>query len=108
MPDPAMTVHFAMHGARAAIEGGLSHIEEQIKSIEQAVMENPGLAFDLAKTVVESACKTILIERKISFEPDDGLARLFRTVTLNLPLLPVRYCQMLWIGPVIRRPSSAA
>jgi hypothetical protein len=78
-----------MHGARAAIEGGLSHIEDQIKSIEQAVVENPGLAFDLAKTVVESACRTILSERNVSFEPDDGLPRLFRAVTLNLSLLPV-------------------
>ena len=89
MPDALMTSHFAMHGARAAIEGGLSHIEDQVKSIEQAVVENPGLAFDLAKTVVESACKTILSERKVSFEPDDGLPRLFRAVTMNLSLLPV-------------------
>ena len=88
MPEALMTSHFAMHGARAAMEGGLSHIEDQINSIEQAAVENPGLAFDLAKTVVESACKTILSERKISFEPDDGLPRLFRAVTLNLSLLP--------------------
>jgi hypothetical protein len=89
MPEALLTSHFAMHGARAAIEGGLSHIEDQVNSIEQAVVENPGLAFDLAKTVVESACKTILSERKVSFAPDDGLPRLFRAVTLNLPLLPV-------------------
>jgi len=89
MPDAVVTSHFAMHGARAAIEGGLSHIEEQIKSIELAVVENPGLAFDLAKTVVESACKTILRERKISFEPNDGLPRLFRAVTMNLSVLPI-------------------
>jgi Abortive infection C-terminus len=89
MPGVGMPTDFAMHGARAAIEGGLSHIEDQIKSIEQAVVENPGLAFDLAKTVVESACKTILNERNVSFEPDDGLPRLFRAVTMNLSLLPV-------------------
>ncbi|HXO26471.1 MAG TPA: abortive infection family protein [Thermoanaerobaculia bacterium] len=89
MPDPVVTRQFAMHGARAAIEGGLSHIEDQVTSIEQAVVENPGLAFDLAKTVVESACKTILNERNVSFEPDDGLPRLFRAVTMNLSLLPV-------------------
>ncbi len=89
MPDAAMTRQFAMQGARAAIEGGLSHIEDQIKSIEQAVAENPGLAFDLAKTVVESTCKTILSERQVSFEPDDKLPRLFRAVTMNLSVLPV-------------------
>jgi hypothetical protein len=78
-----------MHGARGAIANGLSHIEVQVASIERAVIENPGLAFDLAKTVVESACRTILRERRIAFDPDDELPKLFKTVTTNLPLLPV-------------------
>jgi hypothetical protein len=47
------------------------------------------LAFDLAKTVIESACRTILAERRIAFEPDYDLPRLFRTVTTNLPMLPL-------------------
>lgn len=68
---------------------GLTHIEEQIKGIERAVIENPGLAFDLAKTVVESACRTILVERKITFAADDDLPRLYKAVTTNLPLLPI-------------------
>ncbi len=72
-----------------AMAGGLSHIEEQVKGIERAVVENPGLAFDLAKTVVESACRTILTDRKIAFGTDDDLPRLFKTVTNNLPMLPV-------------------
>jgi hypothetical protein len=38
-----------MHGARAAMSGGLSHIEEQVKGIERAVVENPGLALILQK-----------------------------------------------------------
>jgi hypothetical protein len=80
---------FVMYGARAAMVGGLSHIEEQVKGIERAVMENPGLAFDLAKTVVESACRTILAERKIIFASDDDLPRLFKIVTTNLPMLPI-------------------
>src|SRR2546423_922793 len=78
-----------MHGARAAMAGGLTHIEEQVKGIERAVIENPGLAFDLAKTVVESACRAILTDRKIVFDPDDDLPKLFKTVTTNLPMLPV-------------------
>jgi hypothetical protein len=80
---------FVMHGARAAMAGGLLHIEEQVKGIEQAVIENPGLAFDLAKTVVESACRAILTERKILFGFDDDLPRLFKSVTTHLPILPV-------------------
>lgn len=75
MPDGVANSEFAMYSARAAMTGGLSHIEEQIKAIETAVIENPGMAFDLAKTVVESACKTILSERKIVFGSDDDLPK---------------------------------
>src|SRR3954464_2369414 len=80
---------FAMHGARAAIGDGLSHIEEQVRGIERAVLENPGLAFDLAKTIVESTCRTILSDRRIAFGHEDDLPRLFKTVTTNIPILPV-------------------
>ena len=82
------TSRFVMHGARDAIAGGLFHIEEQVKGIELAVIENPGLAFDLAKTVVESTCRTVLGERSIPFSDDDDLPKLFKTASTNLPFLP--------------------
>lgn len=84
----ALIVPFVMHGSRAAIAGGMLHIEEQVKGIERAVDENPGLAFDLAKTLIESACRTILSERNIPFDPGDDLPKLFKTASLNLPFLP--------------------
>lgn len=84
-----LTSTFVMHGARDAMAGGLVHIEEQVKGIERAVVENPGLAFDLSKTVVESACRAILNDRKVAFGTDDDLPRLFKTVTINLPMLPI-------------------
>ena len=79
---------FVMHGARSAISGGMLHIQEQVKAIELAVEENPGLTFDLAKTLVESTCRTILTERSIGFEPGDDLVKLFKAATNNLPFLP--------------------
>jgi Abortive infection C-terminus len=85
----APTVRFIMHGARAAIAGGMLHIEEQVAGIERAVVENPGLAFDLAKTLIESACRTILAERRIAFDPGDDLPKLFKTASQNLPFLPI-------------------
>lgn len=88
MPEP-LAPSFVMYGARAAMAGGLTHIEEQIKGIERAVVENPGLAFDLAKTVVESACRAILVERRVTFAPDDDLPRLYKAVTVDLPMLPI-------------------
>lgn len=80
---------FVMHGARDAMAGGLAHIEEQVKGIEQAVVENPGLAFDLAKTLVESTCRSVLGERSVAHAATDDLPKLFKTATQNLPFLPV-------------------
>jgi len=79
---------FVMHGARSALAGGLLHIEEQVKAIELAVVENTGLAFDLAKTLVESACKTIITERGGSYDKDDNMSQLFKAVKQRVPFLP--------------------
>ncbi|MBI3207057.1 MAG: abortive infection family protein [Myxococcales bacterium] len=79
---------FVMRGARAAMAQGLAHVEEQVTALERAVVENPGLAFDLAKTLVESACRTILTERQQPYASDDDLPKLFKTVTTFLPLSP--------------------
>jgi hypothetical protein len=79
---------FVMHGARDAIASGLAHIEEQVKGIEQAVVENPGLAFDLAKTLVESTCRAVLGERSVACAATDDLPKLFKSTTQNLPFLP--------------------
>ena len=77
-----------MHGARDAIAGGLVHLEEQVKGIEEAVVANPGLAFDLAKTLVESTCRSVLGERSIDYAATDDLPKLFKSATQNLPFLP--------------------
>ena len=77
-----------MRGARRAVSQGLQHIEAQVEAIEDAVASNPGLAFDLAKTLVESVCRTILTERGGSWAERDDLPRLFKEVRNNLPVLP--------------------
>jgi len=79
---------FVMRGARDAIAAGLVHIEQQVRSIEVAVLDNPGLAFDLAKTLIESACRAVLSERSIPFSDDDDLPKLFRAASQVLPFLP--------------------
>jgi hypothetical protein len=84
----AATTPFVMHGARDAMAEGLAHIEEQVKGIEQAVIENPGLAFDLAKTLVESTCRAVLVERSVGYAATDDLPKLFKSATHNLPFLP--------------------
>jgi hypothetical protein len=85
---------FVMHGARDAFEAGLAHVEEQVRSIEQAVVDNPALAFDLARTLVESVCRTILAERKVAYSEEDDLPKLFKTASNNLPFLPAAAADM--------------
>ena len=56
-------------------------------ALELAVAENPGLAFDLAKTLVESVCRAVLGERSIAFDEADDLPKLFKTASNHLPFL---------------------
>lgn len=79
---------FVMHGARDAVASGLVHIEQQVHALELAVTENPALAFDLAKTLVESVCRAVLGERSIPFGEADDLPKLFKAASTHLPLLP--------------------
>jgi hypothetical protein len=89
MAEASTTNDFRMNGAREALSAGLVHIEQQIISIEDAVAKNPGLTFDLAKTLIESVCKTILDERNVPFDAKDDLPKLFRLTTRSLPFLPI-------------------
>jgi len=82
------TPPFVMHGARDAVACGLVHIEQQVHALEVAVAENPGLAFDLAKTLVESVCRAVLGERFVAFGEADDLPKLFKTASNHLPFLP--------------------
>ncbi|MDA8048590.1 MAG: abortive infection family protein [Rhodospirillales bacterium] len=84
----AATSSFTMHGARDAMEAGLGHIEQQVLGIERAVFENPALAFDLAKTLIESTCRTVLGERSVPYDAGDDLPRLFWLAARVLPFLP--------------------
>jgi hypothetical protein len=70
-------------------EFGAARIEQQVAAIEGAVASNPGLVFDLAKTLVESVCKTILSERKVPFDSNYDLPKLFKTIVTNPALLLV-------------------
>ena len=66
--------------------GGLVHIEEQVGARASQWHENAGLAFDLAKTLVESVCRTVLNERAIAYSEDDDLPKLFKTISQSLAL----------------------
>jgi hypothetical protein len=88
MADVAVSTKFVMVGAREVMANGAVFFEQQVVAIEKAVSENPGLAFDLAKTLIESACKTILADR--GHECDDGweLPRLLKETLGKLRFVP--------------------
>jgi hypothetical protein len=88
MAFPTEETVFVMHGAWAAVAGGMLHIEEQVKALELAVGENTALACDLARTLIESACRTIISERGDTFDKNDDLPKLFKTAAMAVPFLP--------------------
>lgn len=63
--DDTLVTHFVMHGTREvlALAGPAVHLEQKIVAIESAVLAAPNLAADLARTLVETVCKTILNDR---------------------------------------------
>jgi hypothetical protein len=78
-----------MHGAREALDASAVHIEQQIIALEEAVANNAGLAFDLAKTLLESTCKTVLTERKAGYDDAWDLPKLLKETLGKLRLVPV-------------------
>ena len=61
---PTAQARFQMVGARALVLDGpiAEAIEHQIDAIENALASVPDFAFDLSKTLVESVCKTVLVD----------------------------------------------
>jgi len=86
----ARTAPFVMHGAREvlALTGEATHLEQQITAIENAVTAAPNLAIDLARTLIETICKTILNDRG---QPDCESSRfndLLQQTYSSIQLLP--------------------
>lgn len=80
---------FVMVGAREilAIAGDPRAFEDQIEHLENAVDEESPIAFDLAKALVESTCKTIMTDRALEVG-EWKLSKLFKETLRCLQLLP--------------------
>lgn len=79
---------FSMIGTREVLSTDAVHFEQMVGAIEQAILENPGLVFDLAKSLIETACKTILKDRGHIYDNMWDLPRLLKETTGNLQLIP--------------------
>lgn len=90
MADASAThVRFQMTGIRAAlIDGPIAAIEQQIAAIENALENVPDFAFDLSKTLVESVCKTILVDLGQQVGQALDLPKLVKETGKQLQILP--------------------
>ena len=91
MPEPStVRAPFQMVGARANILDGstIEIIDQQVRAIEDAIDRVPDFAFDLAKTLVESVCKTILEDIGRPADPKWDAHRIMKETTNLLALLP--------------------
>lgn len=82
------TMAFEMRNARDAVALGFAPIEQYVVALERAVNEGSDLTFDLAKSILESTCKAVLVAHSIEAGPKDDLPRLFRSVVQTVSLVP--------------------
>jgi len=91
MAEPAaIQTRFQMVGARANILDGpiVEIIDQQVRAIEDAIERVPDFAFDLAKTLVESVCKTILEDIGHPANPNWDAPKIMRETTTFLSMFP--------------------
>ena len=71
---------FVMSGCRELLSSACCgpHVLRLVEAIEGAVFDMPPLAFDLAKSLIETACKGIMQDRGIALEGSPELPRLLR------------------------------
>lgn len=81
---------FMLHGTREIIEGTdtLPVVEELVETLERTVESGSPMAFELAKALIDSMCKTILIDRDIEINSRWDTTQLFRETINNLSFIP--------------------
>ena len=92
---PAAQESFQMAGTRAAVlDGPVAEVFKQhIYAVEDALANEPDFVFDLSKTLVESVCKTVLVDIGHPADGNWSLPRLLRETTDRLDLLPRNHPQ---------------
>ena len=80
---------FELYGARELVKNnGLAPlIEERVQKLEEAVTAGSNDAFDHAKSLVESVCKTILLDRGDEVNPSSDIKSLLNKVLDLLPII---------------------
>lgn len=82
--DPSALHAYKMTGAREVLATTAARLELQIDALEAALQSNASLVFDLAKTLIESSCKTILNDRTHAVDENWDLPRLLKETSSKL------------------------
>lgn len=86
MPNEIET--FSLQGVREVMPSEAEHLERIVTALEQALTENHGLAFDLSKSLIETACKTIIKDRGHDHSANADLPQLIRSAMDLVCVIP--------------------
>jgi hypothetical protein len=83
------TVAPGIQSARETLlETDVTYVAQQITRMEAAVSQDPELAIGTAKELVETCCKSILVEAGVEFSKNDDLPKLVKRTVAVLQLTP--------------------
>ena len=79
----------AVRAAKESLsEVDVGYVSQQITRMESAVNHDPELAIGTAKELVETCCKSILLEMGVEFSTADDLPKLVKKTLASMKLLP--------------------
>jgi hypothetical protein len=81
----------------------VGYVAQQITRMEAAVQNDPGLAIGTAKELVETCCRTILVERGVEVPRNTDLPQLVRLTTRQLELTPADIPDQVKAAETIKR-----
>lgn len=84
---------FTMQGTREVMNlaGNPDFLTKQVTALEASIEENPELAVDLARALVETVCKTILKDRGVEFDNKGNTPKLFEDTLRNMRLISTEH-----------------
>lgn len=79
------------------------YVAQQITRMETAVENDPGLAIGTAKELVETCCRTILVERSVEIPRNPDLPQLVKLTSRELELTPAHISEQAKASDTIKR-----
>lgn len=66
----------------------IPQLNQQVRRITDSIHADPDLAVGTSKELLETCCKTILVERDIVYDENEDIGKLLKLVQKSLELLP--------------------